>query len=142
MSRVAIAAACFVVAATPALAQSKAAIQKLEDQWAAAFDKGDAKAVAAMYAPDAYVLPQGAAMVHGQQAIEALWAEEMKYISDPKCTTAAVKPLGPRAAWEYGTCTFKNKVHPPENGALKYAVVWQKTAGGWKLFQDMWNLDK
>ena len=56
MRRIAILAVCFGLFAAPALAQSKAAIQKLEDQWGAAFNKGDAAAVAAMYAEDAYVL--------------------------------------------------------------------------------------
>jgi ketosteroid isomerase-like protein len=30
---------------------------KLNDEWAAAFNKGDAGAVAALYTADAYVLP-------------------------------------------------------------------------------------
>ena len=41
-------AGLMLVAAAPALAQSKAEIQKLNDQWADAFNKGDAAAVAAM----------------------------------------------------------------------------------------------
>jgi uncharacterized protein (TIGR02246 family) len=142
MPRVAILAGCLILAAAPAFAQSKAAIQKLDDAWAAAFNKGDAKAVAAMYTPDAYVLPQGAPMVHGAQAIEALWHDEMQHIGDVKCTALAVKPLGPRAAREIGTCTFTTKAQPPENGALKYAVVWEKSGRTWKLLQDIWNFDK
>src|SRR6266851_654997 len=66
-------AACLGLFASPALAQSKAEIQQLNDQWAAAFTKGDAAAVAAMYTEDAYVLPAGAAMVKGRAATEALW---------------------------------------------------------------------
>lgn len=49
-------AVSFIALAAPALAQSKVAIQKLEDQWGAAFNKGDAAAVAALYTEDAYVL--------------------------------------------------------------------------------------
>ena len=44
---------------SPALAQDKATIEKLNDAWTAAFNKGDAAAVAAMYTEDAYVLPPG-----------------------------------------------------------------------------------
>jgi ketosteroid isomerase-like protein len=44
-----------------AAAKQKAAnatsTEKLNDQWMAAFNKGDAAAVAAMYTIDAYVLP-------------------------------------------------------------------------------------
>jgi ketosteroid isomerase-like protein len=50
--------------------RGKATIQKLNDEWTAAFDKGDAAAVAAIYAPDAYVLPPGGDMVKGRSAIE------------------------------------------------------------------------
>ena len=44
MRRIAILAAFVAMLATPALAQSKAEIQKLNDQWAAALNKGDAAA--------------------------------------------------------------------------------------------------
>ena len=40
----------------PALAQDRATIEKLNDIWSAAFNKGDAAAVAALYTEDAYVL--------------------------------------------------------------------------------------
>ena len=141
MRRIAILAVCFGLLAAPALAQSKAAIQSLEDQWAAAFNKGDSAAVAALYTQDAYVLPAGGAMVKGRAAIEALWKKDMGTIGDVKCTTLDVKPLGPGAAREIGTCTFKTKSQPQE-GALKYAVVWQKEGGQWKLSSDIWNTDK
>ena len=148
MRRIASFAVCLGLAviiglcASPALAQSKAEIQQLNDQWAAAFAKGDAAAVAAMYTEDAYVLPAGAAMVKGRSAIEALWREDMKQIGDPKITTLDVKPLGGEAAREIGTATFKTKSQPPQEVTVKYAVVWQKEGGTWKLLQDIWNMDK
>jgi len=43
---------------------------------------------------------------------------------------------------EIGTATFKTKGQTPQDGALKYAVVWQKEGGRWKLLQDIWNMDK
>jgi uncharacterized protein (TIGR02246 family) len=128
--------------ASPAVAQSKAAIQKLNDQWATAFNKGEAAAVAAMYTKDAYVLPAGGEMVKGRAAIEALWKKNMEQLSDVKCTTADVKPLGAAAASEIGTCTFKTKSQPPQDGDIKYAVVWQKEGGQWKLAVDIWNMNK
>ena len=142
MRRIAILALCLGLLSAPALAQSKAAIQKLNDQWAAAFNKGDAAAVAAMYTSDAYVLPAAAPMVQGRAAIEKLWQGAMQQMSDVKVTTIAVKPLGPSAAREIGTASFKTKSQPPQDGAIKYAVVWQKEGGQWKLLQDIWNTDK
>jgi uncharacterized protein (TIGR02246 family) len=142
MRRIGMAAVCLVLAAGPALAQSKAAIQKLNDEWAAAFNKGDAAAVAAMYTTDAYVLPAGAEMVNGRAGIEGFWRGAMQQLDDVKITTLDVKPLGGNAVREIGTATFKTKTQPPQDGALKYAVVWQKEGGRWKLLQDIWNMDK
>ena len=133
---------CLMLAAASAFAQSKATMQKLNDRWADAFNKGDAAAVAAMYTEDAYVLPAGAAMIKGRPAIEAMWRQNMQQIGNVKCTTIDVEPLGPSAAGEIGTCAFKTKGQPPQNGALKYAVVWRKEGGQWKLLQDIWNSDK
>jgi len=134
--------ACLMLAAAPALAQSKATMQQLNDRWADAFNKGDAAAVAAMYTADAYVLPAGAEMVKGRPAIEAMWRQNMQQIGNVKCTTIDVKPLGSSAVGEIGTCTFKTKAQPPQDDALKYAVVWRKEGGQWKLLQDIWNSDK
>ena len=34
------------------------------------------------------------------------------------------------------------KKAPLKEVEIKYAVVWQKEAGKWKLLQDIWNMDK
>lgn len=141
-ARFALLALALMLFAGPALAQSKAAIQQLNDKWADAFNKGDASAVAAMYTTDAYVLPAGAPMAKGRAEIEKFWAGAVQQLGDIKITTLDVKPLGGNAAREIGTATFKTKGQTPQDGALKYAVVWQKEGGGWKLLQDIWNMDK
>jgi len=142
MSRIAMLAACLILVAWPAAAQSKAIIQKADDRWAEAFNKGDAAALAAMYTEDAYALPPGAEMLKGRSAIEAFWRQQMQQIGDVKCTALDVKRLGRNAAREIGTCSFKTKAQPPQEGALKYAVVWEKEEGQWRLLQDIWNTNK
>src|SRR5215472_5226974 len=62
MSNIAALVACLVLISGPAAAQSKAVIQKADDKWAEAFNKGDAAALAEMYTEDAYMLPPGAEM--------------------------------------------------------------------------------
>ena len=142
MRHIAILAAGLMAFAVPALAQSKADIQKLDDQFGAAVDRGDAAAVAAMYTQDAYVLPAGAPMVKGHAAIEAFWKEQVQNMQDVKCTALDVKPLGGNAAREIGTCSLMTKKPPLQEIEIKYAVVWQKEGGKWKLLQDIWNTDK
>jgi uncharacterized protein (TIGR02246 family) len=142
MSRIALLIVCFVLVVGPAAAQNKATIQKAGDRWSEAFNKGDATPLAAMYTEDAYVLPPGAEMMKGRSAIAAFWGQQMQQIGDIKCTTLDVKPLGRGAAREIGTCSFKTKSQPPQDGALKYAVVWEKVGGQWELLQDIWNTNK
>ena len=142
MSQIAMLVACLMLIAGPAAAQSKAVIQKEDDKWAETFNKGDATALAAMYTEDAYVLPPGAEMMKGRSAIAAFWGHQMQQIGDIKCTALDVKPLGRNAAREIGTCSFKTKAQPPQDGALKYAVVWKKVGGQWELLQDIWNTKK
>jgi uncharacterized protein (TIGR02246 family) len=129
-------------AAGPAAAQSVAAIQALNDKWTAAFNKGDAAAVAAMYAEDAFVLPPGHAMVKGRKAIEAFWKEAATRVGDAKLVTVDVLPLGRRAAREIGTVTLQTKAQPPQQIVGKYAVVWRRIRGQWQLATDIWNTDK
>jgi ketosteroid isomerase-like protein len=37
---------------------------------------------------------------------------------------------------------MKTKAQPPQDVVIKYAVVWQKEGGQWKLLQDIWNMNK
>jgi uncharacterized protein (TIGR02246 family) len=126
----------------PAVAQNKAAIEKMNDVWTAAFNKGDAAAVAALYAEDAYVLPPGSGMVKGRAAIEAFWRQAAQQMTDAKLTTIDVLPLGRSAAREIGTVTLKTKSQPPQEIVGKYVVVWRKVGREWKLATDVWNTDK
>jgi uncharacterized protein (TIGR02246 family) len=142
MRRIAVLTVCFGLLAAPAMAQTKADIQKLDDQWAHAFNTGDAKAVTAMYTKDAYVLPAGGPMIHDAAAIEKLWQGAMADMQDVQCTALDVTPLGASAASEVGTCSFVNKKPPLQEAQIKYSVVWQKEVGHWKLARDIWNMDK
>jgi uncharacterized protein (TIGR02246 family) len=141
MLRIMLLGVCLCVA-TAALAQDKATIAKLNDAWVAAFNKGDAQAVAAMYAEDAYVLPPGSDIVKGRAAIEAFWRQAAQQMTDAKLTTLDVLPLGRNAAREIGTVSLKTKSQPPQEIVGKYAVVWRKIDGRWKLATDIWNTNK
>ena len=142
MRRVVILAICLALLTTPALAQTKSMIQQLNGEWMAAFNKGDAAALAALYAEDAYVLPAGAEMVKGRKAIQAFWAKAAQQLGDAKLTTVDVMSLGPGAAREIGTFSFKTKGQSPEAVVGKYAVVWRKIGGRWLLATDIWNMNK
>jgi uncharacterized protein (TIGR02246 family) len=126
----------------PAQAQDAATIQKLNDAFVAAFNRGDTAALAQMYTEDAEVLPPDAGIVKGRAAVQAFWAKAAEGIGDLKLATVDVMPLGPDAAREIGTFTLKTKGAQPQEVAGKYVVVWRKAGGDWKLATDIWNMGK
>src|SRR5207302_1373680 len=126
MRRISIIVLCSLIGGGPAAAQDKATIEKLNDVWMAAFNKGDAAAVAAMYTEEAFVLPPGSEIVKGRPAIEAFWRQAVQQFGDPKLTIVDVQPLGADAAREIGTVTLKTKGQPAQEVVGKYAVVWRK----------------
>jgi uncharacterized protein (TIGR02246 family) len=128
--------------ATPAFAQDKTTIEKLNDAWTAAFNKGDAATVAAMYTEDADVLPPGGEMVKGRAAIEAFWRQAAQQFGDAKLTIVDLLPLGDKVAREIGTVTLETKSQPPQQIVGKYVVVWRKSGADWKLATDIWNSNK
>ncbi len=142
MSRVGAITITLALLAGTAVAQDKPTIQKLNDQWAAAFNKGDSHAIAELYTEDAYVLPAGSEMAHGRQALQGFWDSAMKQLGDAKLTTVDVQPLGPDAAREIGTFSFKTKGNAPQDVSGKYVVVWRKINNQWKLAADIWNMNK
>jgi ketosteroid isomerase-like protein len=120
----------------------RAAIEKQNAAFAAAFNRGDMSALAAAYAEDAIAFPPDGEMVRGRSAIEGLW----KGVRDAggkaiALNTIDVHSSGSLAA-ETGTAVLK--LQPP-NGAeqsqsVKYVVVWKRQPNGtWKLYRDIWN---
>ena len=132
----------FVSLTSAAFGQDKATIDKLNESFIAAFQKGDTAAIGQMYTEDAYLVSYGGEMVKGRAAIQAFWTKAAEGISDFKLTTVDVKPLGNDAAREIGTFTLKTKGQPPQEVAGKYVVVWQKVGRDWRLATDIWNPDK
>ena len=120
----------------------KATIEKLNDAFVRAFNKGDFAAVGAMYAEDATALPPGSTMINGRSNIQAFWTQAGQGISDVKLTTVDVKPLGPDSAREIGTFSLMTKGQQTQQVVGKYVVVWQRVGNDWKLATDIWNADK
>jgi len=128
--------------ALPAVAQDKATIEKLNDAFETAFNKGDFATVGQFYTDDAYLMPPGSEMVKGRSNIQAFWTKAGEAVSEFKLTTVDVKPLGSDAAREVGTYSLMTKGQQPQQMTGKYVVVWQKVGSDWKLATDIWNSDK
>jgi len=141
MRLVMLAAVSFLIAGSAA-AQDKATIEKLNDSFVGAFNRGDFATLAVMYTEDAYLLPPGSAMFKGRTNVQAFWTAASEAISDVKLVTVDVKPLGNDSAREIGTFALMTKGQQPQQMTGKYVVVWQKVGSDWKLATDIWNSDK
>jgi len=140
--RVAAAAVAFCLLAGPGYSQDKSSIEKLNDAFCQAFNKGDMASLSKMYTDDAYLLPPGAPMMRGRDDIQKYWTAGGEQVGDLKLTTEDVKPLGTDVAREIGTFSVKTKGQQQQEATGKYVVLWQKVGGEWKLATDIWNMDK
>lgn len=130
-----------LAAAGAQAADLKPTIEAANAKWIAAYAKGDAAGLAALYTDTATVLPAGSDMVKGHDAIQKLWAGAIQ--SGLKITslqTVSVEQYG-HAAREIGHFAGQaldaQKQPMPIDG--KYVVVWKQVKGGWKLDTDIWN---
>jgi uncharacterized protein (TIGR02246 family) len=122
------------------------AIEAAAAKFAAAFNRGDAEAVAAFYAKEAKVLPPNSAMVTGESAIRAFWQGfiEMTATRELTLEVLTVDSQGD-LAYEVGAYTLslqlKNALAPIQDQG-KYVVVWKRSASGsWMIVADIWNSD-
>ena len=132
----------FAHAASPASAD-ETAIRAQTTSWVKAYNGGDAKSVAALYAEDALLLPPGAPGVKGRPAILEFFTKD---IADSKAA-GVVFAIAPNAdvgvsgnmGWESGTYKVTVKGAVVETG--KYLSVSRKKDGKWLYIRDTWNAD-
>ena len=154
MRALALAASAFLLSAAPSPAQQEqppqqeqrvpAAIAEAHRRLEQAFNRGDAAAVATLYTEDATLLPPGADILSGRRAAQARW--QAAY--DTGARNLSLDPVSVEtwgdAAREIGRFTLEAPGQGGETATVegKYVVVWKKTADGWRLDTDIWNLNR
>jgi len=127
-----------------ASANTRKAIEANLKTFVAAFNKGDAATVAALYALDAKLLPPNGPIVEGRANIQTFWAAGI---------TAGLKlwsltPTDVTVAGNLAIETGKYVTTVPAAGDTtvsdegKYVVVWRREGRGWKIIRDVFNSDK
>ncbi len=114
------------------------AIQETMRNFTAHFSRGDAAAVARLYAQDAVIMPPNQDFVTGAKNIEGFWTGLI---------TAGVRTvaLETKQIEQYGEVVAEighYKVSIERNEVIdegKYLVLWKQENGEWKLFRDIWN---
>ena len=82
------------------------AIAMMNGRFEQAFNRGNASAIGDLYAQDAVILPPGAQMQRGRQAIQTFWQQARQGgLRDLKLETTNVETMGNDAAVEIGRFT-------------------------------------
>jgi uncharacterized protein (TIGR02246 family) len=131
-----------ILPAMVAAQNAAAGIAETSERFEAAYNSGDAAAMAELYTEDGALLPPGAARVDGREGIAALWQGYMDAgVQDLDLETVEIEDHGDSAS-EVGIYTLT--VPDGEGGRVtghgKYIVLWQRGEDGvWRLHRDIWN---
>jgi ketosteroid isomerase-like protein len=117
------------------------AIKEAARQFSAAYMRGDAAAMVAIYTRDAVIFPEQSDAISGYDAIKQYWTMR----PGRKVTRHLLRPthveVDGQHAYDHGTYEIAGerdgKAWGPFRG--KYLVVWRREADGWKMQLDMWN---
>jgi uncharacterized protein (TIGR02246 family) len=138
MSRNHLVVACCVllwsVAGGIACADDGAAIRDSSEAFVAAFDKGDAKAVAEFWTADGQLVDEAGQVYSGQPAIAAAYAKFFQEHPgvEIKVTIDSVRMLNDGAAIEAGHASLE-PVPAGAAGSAKYTAVHVKQDGKWRM---------
>lgn len=104
---------------------------------------GDAEGLSQLYSKDAIVLPPDAAMVRGREAVAGLWRHVFDEMGLKKIEliTRDLQIAGDEeTAYEVGEAKLQlEKDGETMQATAKYAVVWIRIDGAWRLHRDIWN---
>jgi len=113
--------------------------QEIDDQWVAAFNKGDAAALGQCTPKDAYVFSGRRRDGAGTNAIIGFWGEATKQPPTPM-TTVHVLPLAYRRTRDR-TLSSRPKKRHRRKCRQNTAVFGAGSGGQWKLGTDIWNMN-
>ncbi len=102
------------------------------------FAKGDAQGMASLYTSEGILLPPGAGIQKGTNAIRNFWQMVMDMgIKGAHLETLEVEQEG-ETAIEVGQYELSG-AEGQRMDQGKYIVIWKKQVGQWKLHKDIWN---
>ena len=132
-----------MAAPQPALNQIRAAMATTNDLFnTEVFGKRNFAALDRIYTTDATILPPGAPMISGRQAIKEFWSNLIQSANAKSAVLSSVdvSPIGDGII-EIGRATLTVQ---PEGSAeaqmeVKYVVFWREEDSRWKWHIDIWN---
>ena len=106
------------------------------------FGKRNFNALDQIYTADARVLPPGAPMVSGREAIKKFWSDLIQSVNAKSAVLTSVDVMATGDGLvEIGRATLA--MEPPGQPAaefeVKYVVYWRQEDHRWKWHVDIWN---
>src|SRR5437879_10971225 len=120
---------------------ARKAVEEGEARWLTAFNGGDAAGVAAVYAPEARLMPPNADILEGRNAIEAFLKEFVQTGAQLSFKLLEVHK-SPDMCAAVGTYEMEIPAGPDQTqqDRGKYLEVWAKQPdGGWAIVEDIFN---
>jgi ketosteroid isomerase-like protein len=123
--------------------QIKRAMQSTNDLFnAEVFGKQNFAALDDIYTRGARILPPGAPMISGRDAIKKFWSDMIQLANAKSAVLASVDVmLAGEGVVEIGKASLT--IEPPGQPAaqmeVKYVVYWREEDSRWKWHVDIWN---
>lgn len=117
------------------------AIREQSAEFSAAFVRGDAEAMVAIYTSDAVIAPPGMGFLSGRQALLDYWSPKPgRKVTRHKAVPERIEIHGD-LAYDYGLYAGATETQGQTSAwGGKYLIVWRRgTDGTWRMAQDMWN---
>src|SRR5205085_1019071 len=97
-----------------------------------------------VYTVDARILPPGAPLVSGREAIKQFWAGMIQSVNaqSAELVSLDVMPAGDGVV-EIGRAILTVEADPGTTAQMeaKYVVYWKQESGRWKWHVDIWNMN-
>jgi len=118
------------------------AVDKVLIRWVEGLRQGDVAAVNALYTEDAIQLPPNKEIIRGREKIKEFHSEGIQMGFEDAVLTGRELSVNGDIAYEIGNYT--EKFHPKGKEFIevkgKYLVIYKKTADGWKIHREIWNI--
>ncbi len=120
------------------LTEVREAIVAANENFVAAFNKGDSAGLAALYTENGQILPPNSGFVKGKQAIQTFW----QALFDMGIKAAKLEIVEVEGYSDTVIEVSKYTLQGEEGQVLdqgKYIVIWKQENGQWKLHRDIFN---
>lgn len=127
--------------ASPGAGAARSAIIATANAFSAAYMDADYPGMMQAYHPEARIMPPGAAIIGGSEAIRERWVlPEGVRVTLHQSTPEHIQVLGD-TAYDYGY--YNGSTRRADGSEVdwkgKYLIVWKLHEGQWKMLLDIWN---